>query len=182
MTYKRLGALLLCLLVLLPAGCGRRTPDIPDDPAPVDIYRSSWMLWDRLPPDAAEALKEAYRLHMQAYNERFQPLSDLIFARLVKSDLSAELRIRAVADEFARGFLRCAWSANIPDAPVVSAQIVVHPDPTLATQGDRAKYDRLAIVLTDELGNRYLVCFDDWTALLYRDGELLASCNTSIIH
>ena len=59
---------------------------------------------------------------------------------------------------------------------------MVHPDSTLATQGDRAKYDRLAIVLTDELGNRYLVCFDDWTALLYRDGELLASCNTSIIH
>ena len=71
--------------------------------------------------NAAEALKEAYRLHMQAYNERFRPLSDLIFARLGKSDLSAELRIRAVADDFARGFLRCAWSANIPDAPVVSA-------------------------------------------------------------
>lgn len=64
---------------------------------------------------------------------------------------------------------------NIPDASVVSAQIVAHPDPTLATQGDRAKYDRLAIVLTDAQGNRYLVCFNDWTAMLYRDGTLLES-------
>ena len=180
---KRLVALLLCLLLMTACvGCNEKTQAMQEKPLPVDLYRSIASLWDVLPENASSALKEASRSHSQAYWARREPLSDLIFAQLVKSDLSGDLRLRSVANDFARAFLSSAWAVNLPDAVVVSVKIVEHPDQALATEGQRAKYDKLAIELTDTLGNCYIVCFADWTAMLYQDGTLLESHNAKVIY
>ena len=170
MTAKRAAALLLCLALILGfAGCAEEAPQ------PVDVYRASLEQWDTLPQEKRDEVLRLHSLQYREYMERLSPLTDLIFAQLSESALRDDLRQRPVAQEFAQAFLYSAWVVNVPDAPVVSAQIVEHPDSTLATQGDRAKYDELAVELTDELGNRYLVCFNDWTAMLYQDGTLLES-------
>lgn len=177
---KRVCALSLCLsFVLASVGCSE---DVPEQPVPVNIYRSTLVLWEILPQEQRDALFELQTQHYQKYMERLSPLSNLIFTELLESDLSGDLRLRSVADDFAKAFLVSAWNANVPDAFVVSVRIAEHPNRALATKGQRAKYDKLAIEFTDALKNCYLFCFEDWTAILYRDGEILESHNTKVIY
>ena len=177
---KRICALSLFLsFVLAFAGCAEKAPE---QPAPVDIYRSTLVLWETLPQEQRDEFFELHRQYYQKYMERLTPLSDLIFAQLLQSDLSGDLRLRSVADDFAKAFLDSAWSANLPDALVVSVRIVEHPNQELATEGQRAKYDKLAIEFTDASENCYMLCFEDWTAILYQDGEILENHYTKIIY
>ena len=170
---NRVCALSLCLLfVLALVGCAEK---IQQQPVPVDIYRSTLTVWDTLTQEEKDEFLKLHSQHYQEYMERLTPLSDLIFAQLLQSDLSADLRLRSVADDFAKAFLDSAWIANLPDALVVSVRIVEHPNQELATEGQHAKYDKLAIEFTDALENCYLLCFWGNKVILYQDGEILES-------
>lgn len=170
---KRFCALSLCLsCVLVFIGCGERTPE---QPVPVDIYRSTLTTWDTLTQGEKDEFLKLHSLHYQKYMERLAPLSDLIFAELLKSNQSDDLRLHAIADNFASAFLDSAWIANVPDAFVVNVRIAEHPHSALVTDGESAKYGELALEFTDTLENRYLLCFEGNNAVLYQDGKILES-------